>query len=316
MKKLIFRLLMFLSLPLGLWLALLILFSSPYNFNYTKYLYQKKEAYLQQHADHKKLVIIGGSNAKFNYNSSIIDSVLQHEYHVVNSAVMGNIGFVNHAELIAPYLKSGDVVLLSPEYDIFQSAQGLYGNYQSVQIAQVKKDFYTNIFTDMNRCLNFLQQSFMHWKAFLELLMMRKTLTLDMINYVVNEFHTENGEIGKYPENVTYSDYLIKVTQNIEPTSVKVINEFAEWCSNKGVKFIINLPAVRYSSIYYQYDSDKVYLSMLQQHFPNITITGGPRQNTYADHLFLDSPYHLNEAGKNLFTLDQMRQGLLESITQ
>lgn len=315
MKKLITRFLLFLSFPIVLWVVLLLILNSSFNYNYTKYLYQKKEAYLRKHKDHKKLVIIGGSNAKFNYNSAIMDSILQGEYQIVNSAVMGNIGFVNHAELIAPYLQEGDVVLLSPEYDIFQTKQGLYGNYQALQIAPVKKDYYKNIFSDVDRCASFLQQSFMHWKFLLEILMMRKTLTLEMINYVINEFHTENGEIGKYPEEVAYSDYLITISNKLEPQSVKVINEFNDWCNSNGVKMIINLPAVRYSSVSNHFDSDSSYISMLKKYFPKIAITGGPIQNTYEDDMFIDSPYHLNEIGKNNYTFNQMKNGLYESIT-
>lgn len=314
MKKMILRLLLFLSLPLIAWVILLYVLTTPVNFNYTKHLYTKKENYLQKNEDRKKVVIIGGSNAKFNYSSSVIDSALHHQYLIVNSSVMGNIGFINHAELILPHLKKGDIVILSPEYDMLQTDVGLFGNYQSVQIAPAKSDFYRAIFSNWKRAINFLEQSFSHWKALLEAIVMKKTLTMEVINYVVNEFHTENGEIGKYPEEVTYSDYTITVRKELNPTSIKEICKFEEICKDKGVRFVINLPAVRSSSFVNPFTKDEDYLQFLKSQLCGIEITGAPIQNTYADSLFLDSPYHLNEQGKFLFTHQQLNNGLLSDL--
>ena len=68
-----------------------------------------------------KLVLVGGSNLAFGVDSEKIEQ--QTGMRVVNMGLHGGVGLPYMLSLALPELKSGDVVVVSPEYELFfQSA--------------------------------------------------------------------------------------------------------------------------------------------------------------------------------------------------
>ena len=67
-------------------------------------------------ADTRKLVLFSGSSARFGYDSAALDAALP-SYAVVNMGVFAYTNALPQLELIRTQMRSGDLLLLSPEFD-------------------------------------------------------------------------------------------------------------------------------------------------------------------------------------------------------
>ncbi|RMG60550.1 MAG: hypothetical protein D6722_20725 [Bacteroidetes bacterium] len=76
---------------------------------------------LLEHVPGPRLIIVGGSNASYGIDSRMLQEGLG--LNPVNTAVTYELGLVYMMESVAPYVREGDVVVLSPEYQHF------YGNF-------------------------------------------------------------------------------------------------------------------------------------------------------------------------------------------
>lgn len=123
MKKYLFKSLQFISV---LALSLIIIgFVLPYN--HDGYIRAQKFK-MDKLADPRRkptIVILGGSNAAFGYDTKLLNDSL--EMPVFNAGLHAGMGMKFFLDDCSQYLKKGDVLVFSPEYDQF------YGNLNDGQ---------------------------------------------------------------------------------------------------------------------------------------------------------------------------------------
>lgn len=75
-----------------------------------------KMDYLQEKKDKKKIVFFSGSSARYGYDSRIIKDAYP-DYEVINMGVFAYVNIKPQLDMIRPYLREGDVIVSSPEFD-------------------------------------------------------------------------------------------------------------------------------------------------------------------------------------------------------
>lgn len=84
---------------------------------------------LLKHVDGPRIIFLGGSNLSFGLNSEMIKDSLQ--MNPINTGIAGSIGLIYMMNNYLKYSKSGDIVIIAPEYQQFcgNTAYGEYGNH-------------------------------------------------------------------------------------------------------------------------------------------------------------------------------------------
>ena len=293
MNNLILKILKFISIPILLSLILYILLSNKnINGSYLAELYKFKTNILEQQKDKQKIIIIGGSNAKFCYYSPILKKHFP-EYEIVNAGLQGNVGLLHSLNYLKPYLNKGDIIILSPEYGMLQTETGLFGNYELVQLMSVYDGVLKGIFTDYKQLRSFLAQSFFHYRAFGEILLIKHVLaSKEEIDRVIKEFHNEYGDIINADGERAYFSYDIQIDTNFTKDAIDYLNNFNEYCIENNVKLTINFPATARQSVIKQVD-DSLFIQSFNNHFKNIPTLNVPSAAITDKSHFYDSPYHL-----------------------
>lgn len=75
-----------------------------------------KMDYLQERKDKKKIVFFSGSSTRYGYDLKIIKDAYP-DYEVVNMGVFAYVNIKPQLDMIRTYLKEGDVLISSPEFD-------------------------------------------------------------------------------------------------------------------------------------------------------------------------------------------------------
>lgn len=84
-----------------------------------------KEKRLEELGNQSRLLIIGGSNARFGFDSSILRDTLHLE--PVNMGIHIGLGLNYMFEEVYDHLRKGDVLLVSAEYNHFLKEGSYYG---------------------------------------------------------------------------------------------------------------------------------------------------------------------------------------------
>lgn len=292
----------FLAIPFALYVMVHICFNIPsISKNYFGELYNLKKSLLSKHKEDKKIVIIGGSNGKFSYNSKQIQDSTG--YKVVNAAIQGNCGLAFYIDFVRPYLKKEDILILSPEYDLLLKENGLYGNYQYIQLAGYENGFYKKLFSNLNSMAAFCKQSFFHFKALLEVVFVRIKFPKGAIDYVIKKQHNAYGDIDSLDNSITFNfkNYSIIIDTFFYTPTIPVLNDFARYCKNNNIQFCINFPSAASQNIIRKV-SDKELLDYISKTFPEIILLNTPSSSIYDKSWFYDSPYHLRGNSRIIHT--------------
>jgi hypothetical protein len=270
-------------------------------------LFHLKDRRLVQLKDKPKMIIIGGSNARYGFDSRFLETKLGRP--VINAAITYHQGLAYYLEWIKKYIKEGDYVLLSPEYTLSSSREGLFGTHKLIDVAYRNKEFSRFLLSDSRILFNQLIQS--HWilNQSLESLMAEK---LDKQELLAS--HNTNGDaincIGK-------SENFVPTTITIEKPDQKyydLLNEFAAYCRSKGVKVFVSFPPARQESVTIEMAS-KEMVAQTKYKTSNLTVVNTPESALYPDKYFFDSSYHLNQDGKQLHT-EQVYYYLQQELTK
>lgn len=302
MNKLFYKVIKFLLLPIALYIIIHILFNiEGVKKNYFGELYNYKKEILKEKKEKRKIVIIGGSNGKFSYNSKLLEDSTG--LQVVNAAIQGNCGLLFYFNFIEPYLRKGDIVVLSPEYDLLLKENGMFGNYQYIQLAGYETDFYKHIFSDKNQFIAFFQQSFLHFKAFFEILIVKIKFPKGAIDYIIKKQHNAWGDVDSLDNNIKFNfkNYAIEIDTLFYPELDIYLNSFVQKCTDKGIKFCINFPSVSRQNTIQKVPDQEILINM-QKLLPKAIFLNKPSESIYDKSWFFDSPYHLRTNTKNIHT--------------
>ena len=128
MKRFLIRTIAFTCLFVGVLFILNLIL--PYNPDGYMREYFVKTARLDS-TDRNKVVILGGSNVAFGYDSKLLTDSLNRP--VINAGLHAGLGLKFIVDDASRYLKRGDILVLSPEYEHFFAATA-YGGHPLADI--------------------------------------------------------------------------------------------------------------------------------------------------------------------------------------
>ncbi len=91
-------------------------------------------------ADKKKIVLACGSSARFGYDSRMIDEAFP-EYEVVNMGVYAYENMLPQYLIIENYMREGDVLFSTPEFDTIETQFCINGEIDYVTFAMVESNY-------------------------------------------------------------------------------------------------------------------------------------------------------------------------------
>jgi len=254
-----------------------------------------------------RLIFVGGSNIAFGINSEKISQ--QTDYNVVNMGLNGNLGVRFMLGMIEPFLRSGDVVVIIPEYDLILNPNESIGPaFIQVVIANPK----------LFKYYNSPQEYYYFLKLFPNVYTQAiKTMISDLINngcifcenneqiYFRSAFN-QYGDIIS-PENIhpiwEIGHLYLSVSRDDRDlhTYIKIVNRFSKKIKGSGVEMIMLYPATPTPGNQRTEEMLSLLDEVLQSEL-EITISGKPKEASYSRSLFFDKLYHLSVEGRELNT--------------
>lgn len=260
-----------------------------------------------------RLIITGGSNVPFGLQSDLIEKALGRT--VVNMGLAAGLGLDFMLAEIQPSLRSGDMVLISLEYDQFS------GGYDPDVIQQVL------VFRPSN--VRFLRAKHLR-KVILDrgLILAGAMVRRAVISFNpfgafqdrdrptaaqgYNTWGDLRAHYGKPPMlSAEAPDRLVPPGREWpSPSAIKTLTRFASHCHDHGVQVAFSFPPQQLARLNNDRRAVDQIASALQS-IPHLIVLDSPDEQSYLAELFYDTGYHLNEQGAALRT-----RRLIEDLVQ
>ncbi len=259
-----------------------------------------------------RIIFIGGSNLAFGLDSKQVEDSLNR--NVVNMGLHAGIGLRFMLSEVKESIRSGDCLVIIPEYDHFFSLLDGERTLCELLITYPQAIHYI---TSREQILNLmryhsqlLRQELIQWikqkiKKNKQLWTKADFQKADYIiyqRYAFNAYGDMTNHIHKtYPEPIDLMPILEPPSQPMLNKSVTTLNEFYSMAISKHAQvfFMFScIPDVRY--FFSKPHIDDLY-QFLQKHL-YIPIIGSPEDSIFPMTDFYDTRYHLNQHGRSLHT--------------
>lgn len=250
-----------------------------------------KEKRLEELANQPRLIIIGGSNARFGFDSGILKDTLHIE--PVNMGIHIGLGMNYMFEEVSDYLQKGDVLLVSAEYDHFLDEDAYYGDEGLTDMYLIKHEW-GKALCHVIDTHNFLSIYRLIRKRVKRIGMNVKDIPVNM------EVRTKYNEFGDYTGHYNLPSpghWSIKPLPTVSPDK-EVLADLSEKVSSltdRGVKVLFLPPPYCRSS----YQTDSLVIGRISDSLKSsgLPFYLNPSECVYPDSLFYDSRYHLIKDG-------------------
>lgn len=240
------------------------------------------------------IIIIGGSGCGFGFISPLLSA--HYQMPVVNTGTHAGLGLRLQVLLVKPYVKSGDIVLVIPEYAQFTKA--FYGSDVTWRImTATMQDAMDSI-----SCKQYLYLSKYFFTGFKEAWSSYKA-PLPNVNDSINSTSPYSSlSLNEYGDVTLYEYRLhedIPIPQhthhNINKDAVSFLKEFREHCHQESATFLLFPPTYHEEA----YEIDKDFINEVGQllDVENIPYSVDTRRYAFPDSLFYDTNYHLTYDG-------------------
>jgi hypothetical protein len=264
-----------------------------------------KVNYLESHKKDKKILLVGGSNVAFGFDSSLLEQEFS-EYKVVNFGLYAGLGTKIMMDLSKPYIGKDDMVFLLPETNV-QSMSLFFSPVSAWKAIEDRANIY-NLLPKSNQ----KQMRGNYFSYVKEKSKFAKPIEVSGIYQRHNfndhfDFHyVENGislrdknQMAQHFDPTTPVDYSAEM---INSDFLDYVNEYKKYVDNIGGNLyfgfcpvnnlcIKNGDAKNLSNFYWE----------LRQKL-DCEIVGNPQEYLLDPHYFFDSNFHLNDAGAKLRT--------------
>lgn len=305
MKKLLIK--------IGLFLLGIVMVLSPFGIfllvaHNQKHVYSKtyyaalvdKINYLKSLKNEKKIVLVGGSNVAFGFNSELLEKEFP-DYQVVNFGLYAMLGTKIMMDLSIDCINEGDMVFVIPE--INSQSTSLYFNAESTlkaleddmnSVNKLPKDdrdsvigSYFNFVNDRGKQKEIIEPSGVY---------QRKNF-----NKYGDIFYEEKDENG-----VTYRSanrmplhydptIMVDFSYQIDQSFFDYVNEFNSKITSKKASLYYSFSPVDEGSVQNKDFANEYYWN-IRNHL-SCKVIGNPSEYIIDPHYFYDSNFHLNDAG-------------------
>lgn len=242
-----------------------------------------------------RLILVGGSNLSFGVNSEMLQDSLG--VSVVNAGLHAGYGLKFILDFVKPYIRPGDVVLLSPEYSQFYGTLA-FGEIALLQAMDVYPKYYKRL--NMSQISSLLPHvtSFSIQKA-------KKFATLSFHSkvdtgvYERRSFNNHGDAVAHWrlPNEKFEWEHLEKT---VNDDAFKLVSEFETYVIEAGATLCITFPCYNMSS--YRISEQKVLTVEKRLQEMKSKLIGNSSRYCFPDSLFFNTSYHLNKKGIELRT--------------
>jgi len=295
MKKFIFNISVFCFYFI---LIFIVLYFKTPNTNFVKsYISAQldKDQSLKNDTSVSRIIIIGGSNATFGVNSEMLSKELS--INVINYSLHAGFGLNFILNKTEDYIKSGDIIILIPEYQHF------FDDYYFGEEILARYLVNGNI-KDLN-CFSINQMNY----QFLNI--------LRMLTHKIQLFDKDNNHIiysrrnfNKYGDFIGHLNLITDkekkiMSQNMNNSklnnnSFKKIKSYSKFLIKNSATLYISYPSIQHETYLKNLNQiNKIHRTLLNS---DLILIDEPVEYTFADSLLYDSPYHLNWKGREIRT--------------
>lgn len=233
-----------------------------------------------------KLVLIGGSNLAFGLNCEVLEDSLS--LSPVNMGLHASIGLRYMMREVEPYLTSGDVLLIVPEYEQFTS-ECFYGEFLLFEILAREGKY------------NILFGGFRYYPYMCDQLQIFRNNLLSKFTspLVLGDYSRSNFNV--YGDNTGHWELPSKPVMDIplrgEPQQdiVKQVAAYIRRMEKRGVKSYVFPPVYKKGGALLSEEFIRQTEKQLKEN--EIPFQVSPDKYIFADSLFYDTMYHLNKQG-------------------
>lgn len=248
---------------------------------------------LKQKSDKRRILFFGGSNIAFGINSKFLENNML-EYKILNLGTHASLGVRYPLNEIQKYLKEGDILILSLEYDHFFS--GGYGGVSIWELIAYKRSILGIEISDFFKI------------ACSSLEIFKVQLNARVSNNLYNKVFTYDrrgfNEYGDYIEQNKFLNMKSIQKQNwrnlknIDKNFIQWLKIFIRGNKEKGVEIYFIPPALEKQTGLNNLELIKnVEKQILENNFQYL---GRAEYFLYDEKYMYDTIYHLNEKGAQL----------------
>jgi hypothetical protein len=264
-----------------------------------------------------RIIFVGGSGIYLGLDSSVIEQKIGR--NVFNMGLYGGFGILNLLEILEPYVRSGDLVVVIPEYDNLFNEFGVYssGNENiSIPNAFAKKWLFAAdpVLSLRNLYLNSLNNSRDFLPDFVSLLQIKFKSIFQNDHKFINGYSAyqddEHGDSKDFPPKLSLNNFDRKKIEYgnriLDPEYIKRLNDFYNIISKRGADSVFIFPAYPYV----EYELNQKNIEGLYQQIiakVKMQVLGTPEVFLYPYGYFADTINHLTSSGRKLRTINVVK---------
>ena len=261
--------------------------------------------HLLENTPSPKIIIIGGSNAAFGFDSKILSEKLG--MPVINSGLQGGMGIRFAMNVVKPYIHKGDIILLSPEYhNILSELHGGEILAQTLILYPNGIRFISSVHEVSELLKSFPTVHTVAIKKYLEDLLLEECQICNESEtiYYRHAFDPETGDITTNTKDSQSTVNLVAELNSSVPNdemtrNIVFFNSFNKYVDSKKAKMFFVFP-----SIVNNFDfSTKTILmqteKLLKQDL-DFPLLDSLEDSQFSNDLMFDTPYHLNDEGRKI----------------
>lgn len=249
--------------------------------------------YLLKNTSKPRIIFIGGSNLGFGLDSKRIEDSLQ--LNPINTGIHINIGLKYMLSNTLQYVKEGDIIVLSPEYQHF------YGN-----LANGEGELFSLVTDIVPK-----SRTLLDYKQYFKLLQLLPEFAQSKLQPLFLFYkYPKDTIVTVYDRKAfnTFGDAFVHwrlppenpkpyptITENFNNDALQALINFRKAVYQKKAKLYVTFPG-------YQYSSYKVSVAAIKQVEQKLKENGfilisTPEEYIMPDNLMFDTPYHLTKKG-------------------
>jgi hypothetical protein len=259
---------------------------------------------LLEHQSSPRIILVGGSNLNFGIESAEIER--RTGYHPVNMGLNVGDGLAFMLKNVKPWLRSGDVVVISPEYEHFGDFFNGKGDFLYAEVEH--RPSMIKSFTAGNY-LEVLDKGYIIAGSILRYTLQRKgelvkqELAVKDSPYRRDAFN-QYGDLAGHTHQISWlnktTDFTgpadVQVTPQKITRAINALNEFNDECQRRGVQVFYSFPPVP-QELFKRHGVTIREIATELQHDLQFQILNTPEEMTFPLENFYDGVYHLTAVG-------------------
>ncbi|HKZ37841.1 MAG TPA: hypothetical protein VJ184_09335 [Chryseolinea sp.] len=250
---------------------------------------------LLKHVKSPRLILVGGSNLSLSINSQLLKD--SSGLYPINTGISWDIGLLYMFDNTLKYVKEGDIVIASMEYNQFFN-NVIFGGEDLVRTIF---DVSPNEFFQLRFRQIFNIAPHIPYYAFSKFNPKEYLFTRDPF-----EIYDRNAT-NQYGDNCKHWNLASRKVRPIEPLpltlneyALDILSRFESDIQHKGATLYLTFPALQQTSFELEKTKIKAIENELRRR--DLFLIGTPERYVIPDTLIFDTPYHLTKTGVDLRT--------------